>query len=250
MAWWGKKMGRLKMPWDNDLSFNKGLWENLAQQDELRVYQEAMASYQQACLFGQQNILNNQLGGHYYGDRQALAQAHNYTSNRAVGPWGSSGAAQDAILHTALYSLALQNSLAIQSTDEPKQPIEDAGIKFGEVTGWRIWKLTPDQKLRAFYADAVWEPQTPMTGVVEDHGQAGVWAFKDIKDALKKMIETPGSVYGSVKLWGKVIEYEKGYRAEMASVASIAGSLELANDKLEALAKLYEPRPKETPPCG
>jgi hypothetical protein len=68
----------------------------------------------------------------------------------------------------------------------------------------------------------VWVPDEPMVGDPDDYGAAGVWAFKDRNLALRKMLESgPGYAYGTVSLWGEVVEHDLGYRAQFARVASI-----------------------------
>jgi hypothetical protein len=71
-----------------------------------------------------------------------------------------------------------------------------------------------------------------MTGNPQDYGVEGVWAFKIKVDALKKFFDSGGRrtnrhdikvrhAYGSVALWGSVVEHAIGYRAEFARVTSI-----------------------------
>ena len=49
----------------------------------------------------------------------------------------------------------------------------------------------------------------------------------------------PRTAYGSVRIWGEVIEHAAGYRAEFARVVSIDGVYPQDNDLLAALRGKY-----------
>lgn len=103
----------------------------------------------------------------------------------------------------------------------PPDPLERDGIKVGEIIGWRIWRVNHGY-LMSFGMDEVWPPDEPMTGTPGDHDYCGVWAFKTKRMALKKMVSNGNNhAYGSVAMWGEVVEHELGYRAEFAKVISI-----------------------------
>lgn len=105
------------------------------------------------------------------------------------------------------------------------KPLENAGVKFGEIIGWRMWTLR-ENYLGSYSADYVWAPEESMTGNPTESNNEGIWAFKDKHRAIKKMLEesyrpSKHNVFGSVKLWGNVIEYEFGYRAQFGKILSI-----------------------------
>ena len=122
---------------------------------------------------------------------------------------------------------------------EPEPPIENAGIRAGEIEAFRAWRLW-GARLTSIYVDAAqWLPGVPMTGDVDR--QLGVHAFKHslhLERYLQiKMIEDfyrgcfwmqpartpPPSVFvlGTVALWGQVVEHERGYRAQFARIKSL-----------------------------
>jgi hypothetical protein len=74
--------------------------------------------------------------------------------------------------------------------------------------------------LASYSAQRIWLPGEPMEGQPDDHGGAGVWAFKEAYRAAVKSQEC-FSALGTVWLWGNVIEHAEGYRAEFAEIRSI-----------------------------
>ena len=71
----------------------------------------------------------------------------------------------------------------------------------------------------------IWEYMKPMKGIClgtshSEHpslnSDCGVYAYKSIKPISEYLSVSKGSLYGSVYLWGRVIEHEDGYRAEFA----------------------------------
>lgn len=100
----------------------------------------------------------------------------------------------------------------------------DAGIKAGEVRGYRCWNLHADGLLHSvMYDEFVWKPGEIAEGE-PNKPYAGIYAFKSI--LLLHNYGSPGarSVTGTVDLWGDVYEHEHGYRAQYAAVASIDDS--------------------------
>lgn len=115
-------------------------------------------------------------------------------------------------------------------------PIKSAGIRTGEIIGWRAWRLTKKGVLRSMAVDCLWQPgQTvSVNSVLEQCGYpdrwnrmpvaqygAGIHAFKDLQTVADNYGVFRRGAYGTVALWGEVIEHEWGYRAEFARIASI-----------------------------
>lgn len=125
--------------------------------------------------------------------------------------------------------------------ERPKLPTE--GIKVGEIVAWRMWIVRGDGWLGSYGVSRTWAPGEPMTGKVPDYGDEGIWAFKDKSRALGKAISSAScparTVYGSVKLWGKVVEHEIGYRAEYAKVVSLEDTFPSDNKMLAVLRERY-----------
>jgi hypothetical protein len=129
--------------------------------------------------------------------------------------------------------------------------IENAGIRTGEIVGVRAWKLGSDGLLYSMFIDGyAWKP-----GAIE-HARCvktgwgdGLHAFKTIKQAKKEYwtgFFMP-IVLGEVDLWGEVIEYEKGWKAEYAAIRNFLEISEEGflrrcfgmNSRLDALRKHY-----------
>lgn len=121
---------------------------------------------------------------------------------------------------------------------KPK-PIEDAGIRAGEVMARRCWRIIGDRLHSTYRREHQWVPGVPMTGDVRH--EYGVHAFKEessIQECIHenrlydasyvlltesgwaKQITTPFAV-GTIALWGDIVEHERGYRAEFAKIATI-----------------------------
>ena len=126
----------------------------------------------------------------------------------------------------------------LDATADPPQPLEDAGIKAGEIVAYRCWRLC-DGKLHSVYQEhVVWEPSQTMEGKLDD--DEGVHAFKDRLSTgyygFEYRCEKVTIVSGTVDLWGEIIEHELGYRAQFAAIASIDDS---PFYDAKALRKLY-----------
>lgn len=98
----------------------------------------------------------------------------------------------------------------------PPKPLENGGTVFGEIIAWRVWKVKAGW-LRSVYRDDLWMPETIAEGKgIEDRNEKGIHAWKDQAGAVKYGLDYSSEwiALGHVKLWGTVIEHERGYRAE------------------------------------
>lgn len=116
--------------------------------------------------------------------------------------------------------------------------IEDAGIRAGEIVGYRAWRLpNPDEPyLYSITLNFRWERENgparqngrKPTSKLFDGGQytRGYYAFKS-PTVVKWQYHNPYTsfVVGRVHLWGIVIEHEFGYRAEFARIVAIDGTI-------------------------
>jgi hypothetical protein len=77
--------------------------------------------------------------------------------------------------------------------------------------------------LQSVTAGTIWLPGEVMIGVVGEHDNRGVHAFKTRTGAVQFLVASRGAelAYGSIRLWGDVIEHENGYRAERGRLLSI-----------------------------
>lgn len=101
------------------------------------------------------------------------------------------------------------------------EPLDKAGMTFGEFVGWRIWGIK-DGYLQSYSAQYTWVPGIAAEGKPGDHDGGGLWAFKDPAKALHKLLEqhVPSAI-GSIWMYGDVVEHSDGYRSQYAMVRSI-----------------------------
>jgi hypothetical protein len=101
-------------------------------------------------------------------------------------------------------------------------PLEDAGIRAGEIIGYRAWLLYGNN-LFSVYANYRWSPEGEATPVENLHFY-GLHAFKTYREAYYnyRCYQCGDTViFGSVALWGEVIEHKIGYRAQYARIISL-----------------------------
>lgn len=126
---------------------------------------------------------------------------------------------------TAAPSYPLVTWPALVDWQKPRTaPIPISEILIGEIVAWRAWHVESGY-LKSYSQDVVWPPGEPVTGKVpsgEDGG--GIHAFRDRRRLFEFMKNGGPMVWGSVALWGDIVEHELGYRAENAAVRSIDGS--------------------------
>lgn len=247
--------------------------ENFSDKDEGTYW--ARSSIVTHQMQAQQATLNQQLGSQLsnqiaqgvlrHGIRQAAAQAHSHTAN-VPGAAGAGRAAQDDALDALYYayggartvrwarSSSGLNQAALwldEMTGVPK-PVEKAPAQFGELTAYRMW-FAKHGYLYSYSQDTLWVPDEALQGKVPgDQDSVGIWAFKSRDRAIRKAFndkhenfhnkQHPGTaVYGSVKLWGEVVEHADGYRAEYAKIVSLDDcALEGREQKQELMANLRE----------
>jgi hypothetical protein len=100
-------------------------------------------------------------------------------------------------------------------------------IRTEAIRAWRAWRADADGLLEScLYGDA-WEPRAPFTASCVRHARpapecdCGVYAVTQREAAVElgswaqSALEQP-IVIGEVSLWGRVLPYSAGYRAEHA----------------------------------
>lgn len=122
----------------------------------------------------------------------------------------------------------------------PPDPLVAAGMKVEDLIGWRIWRVK-NGHLWSYSADYAWMPGEVSEGVPGDHDGAGIWAFKNKRRAFQKAVDAgSGYVWGSVLLWGHVVEHAEGYRASKARILSIGGATQdVSREDLVALCEIH-----------
>lgn len=145
-------------------------------------------------------------------------------------------------------------SYSIGLIEPPAPPdLPYVGIRSGEITAYRGWVVVDELKgptLCSLAHHFLWQPNATIEGNLNELVNksvsnpifGGVYAFREF-DGLNKEIEDVshrlwpcvrldnfdephtwlGFAYGTVKLWGEVIEHELGYRASFAKLTSIDG---------------------------
>jgi hypothetical protein len=140
----------------------------------------------------------------------------------------------------------------------PPEAPRHEGIVMGEVEAWRAWRVGVTARdgalLHSVYARRRWEPG----GIMHAHDLStemghGVHAFRDADEAYRFTAHTVLNdawsdvairrfnldgrfAIGRVRLWGEIIEFEKGFHAEHARVAGL--DLFVGNIPLEAIDEL------------
>ena len=122
----------------------------------------------------------------------------------------------------------IPTSAAVPTTKvdfEPKKKIKDEGIRVGEIIAYRCWPIK-NGFLWSTAADRAWAPGEPMkAGENHIRDGLGIYAFKDMSRCIHEFggesFYRCGVAYGSVVLWGEIVEHQLGYRAEYAAVRSI-----------------------------
>ena len=180
-------------------------------------------------------MLSNLLGGHngyWTTDPQVYGSAAQQARYQAL------IAAQQAFLGSL-------NPLQGATIGPPEpEPIEDAGIRAGEVRAWRIWDMDRHGFLESVSVGVTWAPGVPMEGD-PDSGRYGygVHAFKSAHEALREAEDRVFMcVVGQIDLWGTIVEHERGYRAQYGSIVSLCwmvnGGL-MRGFRLRRLCRMY-----------
>lgn len=119
--------------------------------------------------------------------------------------------------------------------------------KVGEIIGHRAWTLRPEGLLGSMSMSTLWKPHKVIEDrsdennhtPIDDHNQSGIWAFKSAYDLAGDFgpRHYERIVYGTVWQWGTVIEHERGYRSQYASIRSLDHAVDGVD--LKALQFLY-----------
>jgi len=148
------------------------------------------------------------------------------------------------------WSNTVAGGYSITGTPEPKKKIKDEGIRVGEIIAYRCWPIHNSGFLWSTAADRAWAPGEPMKAG-ENHLRdgLGVYAFKNMSHCIQEFgnerFYSNGVAYGSVVLWGEIVEHQLGYRAEYAAIRSIEFVRNVPHNKwhpemTDELRKLYK----------
>lgn len=105
----------------------------------------------------------------------------------------------------------------------PKRP--EPELIAGPIIAWRLWKIRQDGILLSVaHSSVAWPTGAPLEGTYEGDASwgrglvgstAGVYAMKT-RELLAGHTYGRDCLVGQVALWGRVVEHEKGYRAQWA----------------------------------
>ena len=127
-----------------------------------------------------------------------------------------------------------------------------SGIVYGELIGWRFWRVLPLLCADGTFTRRLWSPVVPMVWPIEGVVHAGCpWTTVEegagifASDAMSNLDSLGifnflgAHVIGTVTGWGTVIKHELGWRAEYARITGIYEGSGLKNEQLKELARLY-----------
>lgn len=148
----------------------------------------------------------------------------------------------------------------VYAREPERSPIENAGIRAGEITGWRTWRVVDGFLHSAYMRHIKWPPRHPLIAAGMTDHENGIYALNSEKAAHDAALEyqmwdlmartrswlyDPKSadhvsafVIGTALLWGDVVEHERGWRASMAKVKSI-DSVVFGNVDIDQLRERY-----------
>lgn len=115
------------------------------------------------------------------------------------------------------------SSIGISISTSPVPALETAFVA-GPILAWRVWRAFPDGALYSVVerTNVPWPAGQPIAASLAPAADNpyGIYAVKSeaLMPELRGYTAQPPAVIvrGQVALWGKVIEHEKGYRAEYA----------------------------------
>jgi len=180
--------------------------------------------------------------------RRSSSAAHSSPADGTSEP--NTGANPQIAHYLANPSFAFRGAVFPEYAPLDPNSTPHAGIRAGELIGYRCWYVDDGFNLHSVSADYVWPTDAPAEGnpgiFIDSYPflPAGVYAFNDEERARQQLIEYVagqtfpfswirqakielilvryiGVVYGEVKLWGEVHEHEHGYRAQYAKITAV-----------------------------
>lgn len=128
-------------------------------------------------------------------------------------------------------------------SDQPEANLREIPDFVEPLLGWRVWRVWPPTSgsgscpvFSSVILDTPWVPRRRVSaehsfdlgpscrGLLESDCSCGLYAYKDPVEALGYLIRVRDRLLGmsvdvalgTVSLWGKVIEYDRGYKAQYA----------------------------------
>lgn len=138
---------------------------------------------------------------------------------------------------------------------------------FEPLVGWRSWKVSHSGVLSAAASGNVWYPGIPNRAMcnVANNGvnwgqfgchpvwdapypncSCGFYCFKDLQGELMQLLEYDSMTYatssqslGQVNMWGKIIEHERGHRAQYIYPKALIVGESVGMEAVEIIRKEY-----------
>jgi hypothetical protein len=138
-------------------------------------------------------------------------------------PPSPSGSTTGSTSGTNMGTVTIYTISAGQDAESCNPTIEDAGIRAGEITAYRAWRVHSDGLLHSMYVDHyAWTPKgIERVNHLDSYGGDGIHAYKTMEQCEAEYGPYGLTVYGEVALWGEVIEHDHGYRAQYARITEI-----------------------------
>jgi hypothetical protein len=135
----------------------------------------------------------------------------------------------------------------IGATPPPKseygdyKKIKKEGMRVGEIIAHRCWPIR-NGFLWSTSANRAWAPGEPMSAE-KGHLEMGfgVFSFKEKSRLIEAFSKDAEAVFGTLYLWGDIVEHTIGYRSQYASIRSLDFISRAARGtcSIEELRKLY-----------
>lgn len=140
--------------------------------------------------------------------QQKIAQAQAQAAAMGLQPGG--------LIPLAVFG-GLASAASAPSAPHEKWTKKIEQIVAGEIIGYRAWTTNMSNKLASVAASYVWEPKQVAEGKpLEGYG---IHAYKDPYHLMEE--QRGCSVFGTIAMWGDVIEHEHGYRSQYARIVSL-----------------------------
>jgi hypothetical protein len=138
--------------------------------------------------------------------------------------------------------------------EELATTLRHEGVRIGEIVAYRAWRVIEEnwlriapERLHSVYVEHyAWDPHEPACGDVKEHG---IYSFRDVIRSNEQYSYFPiiraCLLFGKVKIWGEIVEHEKGYRSQFAKILSLDyGDPELL-DKFRRIYRVNQESKKE-----
>ncbi len=113
--------------------------------------------------------------------------------------------------------------------NERAKRIEHSGIRVGEIISYRAWRVPNhswfkrghERLCSVYISEFVWDPEKPAAADVRTHG---IYSFRKVvrsRDEYGYDIPIGHLLFGRIRIWGEIVEHERGYRSQFAKIISL-----------------------------